>query len=338
MQIDVMAGYLATHLPELGALQHMQRFSDGQSNPTWRLDCAAGSVVLRAQPPGDLLPSAHAVDREFRVLQALAESAVPVPKVLHLCTDRQRPLERMFYIMEHLEGRIFWDPALPDLASETRAAIYDAMNAGLAALHDLDPAEVGLGDYGKPGDYFARQTGRWWRQYCASVEAPSAAMGALHPWLEAHLPASEELRLVHGDFRLDNIIFAPDRPQILGILDWELSTLGHPLAHLAYQVMQWRLPNASDMPGLGGVDRVGLGIPSDQDYVRLYCKRRNISVPEAWPVYIVFSFFRLIAILQGVVARSQQGSGSNPESGQRLARAIPMLETLAMEAMADGAH
>jgi len=336
LQTDALADHLARYVPHLGPLQRVERFGTGQSNPTWLLTGENALAVLRAKPEGALLPSAHAVDREFRVLRALAQTAVPVPQVYHMC-EADSPLGRAFYVMEYLEGRIFWQAPLDDLSLAERARIYDAMNESLADLHALDPGKIGLGDFGKQGDYFARQTNRWWRQYQASVAAPSKAMAMLYPWLTTALPPSTETRLVHGDFRLDNMIFAPDAPRILGIIDWELSTLGHPYADLAYQVMQWRLPQDSAMPGLAGVDRHAEGLPSDADYLQRYCDRRGVPVPDAWPAYIVFSFFRLIAILQGVAARAGQGTGANPESGRRLARAIPMLEDLAMEALTDAA-
>lgn len=346
MDVKALNAYLADATPELGAVQDVRRFDTGQSNPTWRLDCANGPVVLRAKPAGPTLKSAHAVDREFRVMQALAPMPVPVPRVLHLYEGEAGPLGRSFYLMEHLEGRIYWDPALPDEPPVRRSAIYAEMNRVLAALHDVDPAAVGLGDYGKAGDYFRRQHGRWWRQYQLSIDTPSRAMQAMAAWLELHLPISDEARLVHGDFRLDNMIFAPagtgETPRIIGLLDWELSTLGHPLADLAYQCMQLRLPNGGHMPGLGGLDRAALGLPTEAAYVAQYCARRGIKVPAQWEVFVVFSIFRLVAILQGVVHRAGTGAGSNPESGRKLAGAIPQLEALAqagmetMEARSDG--
>lgn len=339
MDQEALAALFAETLPALGAVQGVARFGTGQSNPTWRVDCANGPVVLRAKPPGPILKSAHAVDREFRVMQALTSTEVPVPRVLHLHEGEGGPLGRDFYVMEHLEGRIFWDPGLPGETPKARAAIYAEMNRVLAALHSVDPAAVGLGDYGRAGNYFRRQHGRWWQQYQLSIHAPSGAMQDMAAWLDRHLPDSDESRLVHGDFRLDNMIFAPDAPRVIGLLDWELSTLGHPLADLAYQCMQWRLPNASDMPGLGGLDRAALGLPSEAEYVAAYCARRAIPVPKDWEVFVVFSIFRLVAILQGVVHRAGTGAGANPESGRKLAGAIPMLEALAqdgMEAMAHG--
>jgi aminoglycoside phosphotransferase (APT) family kinase protein len=290
--------------------------------------------VLRAKPPGPLLKSAHQVEREYRVMAALASTEVPVPRVLALAEDAESPIGRAFFVMEHLDGRIFWDPALPGLDPTERAAVYDAMNATLAALHSVDVAAVGLSDFGRPGNYFARQTDRWMRQYRASAPAPNPDMERLMGWLPGHVPPDDgQVALVHGDFRLDNIIFAPDAPRVIALLDWELSTLGHPLADLAYQCMQWRLPHDGGMRGLGGLDRAALGLPSEEAYVARYCARRGLEGIGDWPFFLAFSFFRLAAILEGVVRRAHDGNASNPETARLYATAIPVLARMGCEAV-----
>ncbi|MEO0905100.1 MAG: phosphotransferase family protein, partial [Pseudomonadota bacterium] len=242
-------------------------------------------------------------------------------------------------IMRYLPGRIFWDPALPDCADAERPAIYDAMNKALAAMHDVDVGAVGLADYGKPGNYFARQLERWSSQYLSSVEEPSAAMSDIMTWLGAHMPADDrQVALVHGDWRLDNMIFQADAPDIAGILDWELSTLGHPMADLAYQCMQWRLPNQGDMRGLAGVDRAALGLPSEAQYVADYAARRGIGQIDNWPFYLVFAFFRLAAILAGVAARAAAGNASNPAMARKYGAAVPALAAMATIIMHEGAE
>ncbi|MFZ1773752.1 MAG: phosphotransferase family protein [Rhizobiaceae bacterium] len=328
-----IAQWLEANIDGFQGLQTVTKFSSGQSNPTYLLTADSGKYVLRTKPQGALLKSAHLVDREFRVMQALAGSKVPVPKVFALCSDRDSPVWRMFYVMAHCEGRIFWDPALPEAASNAeRAAIYDAMNATLAALHDVDISAVGLADYGKPGNYFERQLARWTSQYKTSQTGDLPAMEALMAWLSANLPADDgQVSLVHGDYRLDNMIFAPDQPEILAVIDWELSTLGHPLADLAYQCMQWRLPHDSGFRGLGGLDRQALGIPSEQAYVDAYCGRRGIGPVSNWDFYVAFSFFRLAAILQGVYRRSLDGNASNPEKAKLYGQAVPLLAAMAMK-------
>ncbi|MEM9583686.1 MAG: phosphotransferase family protein [Pseudomonadota bacterium] len=327
-----MAPYLRDVVPWLGALIRIEKFASGQSNPTYKLTTQTAQYVLRAKPPGQLLASAHMVEREFRVMAALQGSDVPVPRMIHLATDETSPIGRAFFIMEMIEGRIFWDPGVPELARGVRGAIYDQMNQALAALHDVDVAAVGLSDFGKPGNYFVRQTDRWSRQYVASKTADNANMDQLMSWLGAEMPVDDgQVALVHGDYRLDNMIFAPERAEVAALLDWELSTLGHPLADLAYQCMQWRLPHEGGMRGLGGLDRQALGIPSEADYVARYCKRRGIDTPANWPFYLAFSFFRLAAILEGVVRRAQDGNASNPETARSYAAAIPLLAAEAVK-------
>ncbi|MEM9100253.1 MAG: phosphotransferase [Pseudomonadota bacterium] len=329
--VDGLAPYLAEAIPGFGTLQEVKKFSSGQSNPTYALTASSGRYVLRCQPTGTLLKSAHQVDREFRVMQALGETDVPVPHMLHLAKD-DGPLGRDFYVMGFLEGRIFWDPALPELSQPERTEVYDQMNTVLAALHSVDLEATGLADYGAPGNYYARQFSRWSKQYRASELDPVPQMDALIDWIADRVPEDDGLiSLVHGDWRIDNLMFHPTEPRIIGVLDWEISTLGHPVADLAYQCMQWYLPNSGTMRGLGGVDRAAIGLPSDTAYIAAYCKRRGWDGIDNWPFYLAFSFFRLIAILQGVVRRAHDGNASNPEKAQMMAAAIPLLAGLATE-------
>ena len=339
IDLDRLRTYLAREVPQIGPLERITKYAGGQSNPTYLLETDHGRIVLRAKPPGKLLVSAHQVDREFRVMAALAASGVAVPKMLHLADDADPPIGRAFFVMDHVEGRVLWDPALPDETPEARAAIYDAMNATLAALHRIDPAAIGLADFGRAEGYFARQTNRWTQQYHATRSGPHAAMDDVIAWLNAHMPPEDgQGALVHGDFRLDNLIFASDGPEIRAVLDWELSTLGHPLADLAYQCMQLRLPNNGAMRGLGGVDRSALGIPSETEYVAAYCARREIAAPKNWNFYLVFCFFRLAAILEGVVRRAADGNASNPEAARTYAAAIPVLTNEAVTIIHGSTH
>jgi aminoglycoside phosphotransferase (APT) family kinase protein len=327
-----LAPYLEAEVPGFHGLLSIEKFSSGQSNPTYLVTARSGRYVLRAKPSGQLLKSAHQVDREFRVMKALAGTDVPVPAMLHLSPE-QSPIGRMFYVMGFVEGRIFWDPVLPEIASNAgRAAIYDAMNATIVALHEVDPAAVGLGDFGKPGSYFERQLGRWTSQYRASETASLPDMNRLIHWLEATIPPDDGIvSLVHGDYRLDNMIFAPDGPRVLAVLDWELSTLGHPYADLAYQCMQWRLPHSSGFRGLGGVDRRSLGLPTEVEYVAAYCRRRGIDGIANWTFFLAFSFFRLAAICQGVYRRALDGNASNPDKAKMYGEAVMLLSGLAVQ-------
>ncbi|MEO1191242.1 MAG: phosphotransferase family protein [Pseudomonadota bacterium] len=332
-QLDeaALAAYLPTKVPSLGRLLEAKKFAGGQSNPTFLLTGSEGRAVLRRKPPGELLKSAHAVDREYRVMTALAGTAVPVPRMLHLCED-EAVIGSVFFVMEFLEGRIFWDPALPELEQDQRGPIFGAMNAALAALHLVDIEAAGLSDFGRPGSYFSRQVSRWSKQYQLSETQNLPDMDRLIAWLEANMPDDDgRVSLVHGDFRLDNMIFANEGPSILGVLDWELSTLGHPWSDLAYQCMQWRLPNEGVFRGLGDLDRRGHGLPNEADYVAAYCQRTGIARIETWTFCLAFSFFRLAAILQGVLKRALDGNASNPERGLKMGEAVPVLARMAID-------
>ena len=312
----------------------LDKFKGGQSNPTFKLTARSGTYVLRRQPPGKLLKSAHAVDREFRVMRALDGSDVPVPRTYALCEDCSI-IGSMFYVMEFAQGRIFWNAALPELDSpEQRTAVYDDMNRVLSAMHNVDLAAVGLEDYGKPGNYFARQLARWTSQYRASELREIPAMEDLIAWLDQNLPADDgRVALVHGDYRLDNLVFHPTAPRIIAVLDWELSTLGHPFADIAYQCMQLRMPaDQAATPGLAGLDRASLGIPSESDYVARYCRRTGISGIDNWTFYLAFSFFRLAAIIQGVAKRAVDGNASNTRAAE-LGRWVEPLARMALEAI-----
>lgn len=326
-----LAPYLEAHIKGFAGLNAIEKFSSGQSNPTYLLKADSGSYVLRAKPPGQLLKSAHQVDREYRVMKALANTDVPVPPVLHL-SGEDSPIGRMFYVMQFVEGRILWDPALPEMGNSERSAIYDAMNRTLAALHSVDVETVGLADFGKPGSYFERQLSRWASQYRASETGTIADMDRLIPWLERRLPPDDgKISLVHGDYRIDNMMFAPDRPEVIAVLDWELSTLGHPYADLSYQCMHWRLPHASGFRGLGGIDRAAIGLPSEEEYVARYCERRGLSGIDNWTFCLAFSFFRLGAICQGVYKRYVDGNASNPEKAKGYHEVTKLLARQAVE-------
>ncbi len=306
--------YLSHEIVGFKRLLSFQKFSDGQSNPTYLLTADSGQYVLRRQPFGDILKSAHAVDREFQVITALQQSEIPVPRALHLCKDPEI-LGSLFFIMSYEPGRVFWNPTLPELDKAQRGAIYDEMNRILSALHDVDIAAAGLESFGKPGNYFARQISRWTRQYQASETRPIPAMHTLIEWLPENTPPDNGMTsLIHGDYRIDNIIFDAQRPTGKAVLDWELSTLGHPYADLAYQCMQWRVDNDSVVRGLGNLDRQKLGIPTEQEYVARYCERRGLANIPDWNFYLAFSFFRFAAILQGVYKRALDGNASSEKA------------------------
>jgi len=304
--------WLRAHLPGFTGLARIEQFRGGQSNPTFLLTADDGArYVLRKKPSGALLPSAHAVDREFRVISGLNGSAVPVARPLCLCTDAS-VIGTMFYLMEYVAGRNFWDATLPGMTPPERAALYDEMNRVLVALHRLDYVAAGLGDYGKPGNYFARQIARWGGQYRASETERIEAMEKLLTWLPANIPQGDETALVHGDYRLDNLIFHSRSPSMLAVVDWELSTLGHPLADFSYHVMLWRIP-AGEAGGLQGLDLLALGIPSEAEYVAAYCARtgRPAIEPRVWEFCMAYNLFRVACIQQGIMKRVLEGTAAS---------------------------
>ena len=326
-----LARYLTGHLPGFDTPLAVRQFAGGQSNPTFLLETAAIRSVLRKKPPGDLLPSAHAVEREFRVMTALAAQGLPIARPLLFCEDASI-IGTPFYVMDYVEGRVFRDLTLPGLTPAERAALFDAMNATLAQLHTVDYVAAGLETYGKPGNYFARQITRWSAQYLASTRARLPAMQRLMDWLPANVPASsgpEETTIAHGDFRMENLIFHPTEPRVLAILDWELSTLGHPLADLAYNCMPWNL-NHGQYSGLRGLDLQALGIPGEATYIATYCLRTNRPAIEGWPFYMAFSLFRMASIAQGVYARSLMGNASS-ESASKFEGTAEVLAARACE-------
>ena len=321
-----LAQYLESQVVGFKGPLTAEKFPGGQSNPTFKITTASADYVLRRKPPGELLKSAHAVDREFRVLSALADTDVPVAQVYHLCDD-DSIIGSMFYLMEYKQGRVFWDPALPGISNLDRGDIFDQMNRVLVALHSVDIDAVGLQDYGRPGNYFARQIGRWTKQYQASESETIADMDRLIEWLPANTPEDDgKLVLAHGDFRLDNMMFHDNESEAIALLDWELSTLGHPYADLAYQCMQLRLDNNCVLAGLGGIDRQSLGIPSEQDYVALYCQRMGLETIPNWNFYVIFSMFRFAAILEGVGQRALGGNASSDKALEMRALIKPLAQ------------
>ncbi len=329
--VDQLTAYLHGHMPALaaGPLQ-FEQFKGGQSNPTFRLTAADGQrYVMRRKPPGVLLQSAHAVDREFRVISALHGTEVPVARPHVLCED-PAVIGTAFYVMDCVEGRVLWDPTLPGMTPAERSAIYDELNRVIAALHRVDPMAVGLAGYGKVGGYLERQIKRWTQQYRAAETEKIPAMEALIDWLPQHRPAEGETRIVHGDYRLDNVMFHPTEPRILAVLDWELATLGDPLVDFAYHCMTWHMTNGANTRGLGGADLAALGIPGEPAYLQTYLQRagqtgRQID-PNTWGYYIVFNMFRLAGILQGILGRALQGNASNAAAMVAGQRAKPLAE------------
>jgi aminoglycoside phosphotransferase (APT) family kinase protein len=308
--VDRLAGYLAAHLPGFAGPLTVKQFQGGQSNPTYLLGTPQRRYVMRSKPGpvARLLPSAHAIEREFRVMRALASQGIPVPEVLLLCED-EAVIGRAFFLMEHVEGRIFWEQSLPGLAPAERGAIYDEMNRVIAALHSVDVARAGLADYGKAGNYFERQIGRWSRQYRASETETIEAMNRLIDWLPAHVPPGDETTVVHGDFRLDNLIFHPTEARVLAVIDWELSTLGHPLADFSYLCMSWHIPPGA-FRGIAGLDLAALGIPAEGQFIKRYRERTGRTRIEHWNFYLAYNLFRIAAILQGVYKRALEGTAS----------------------------
>ncbi len=323
---DQLETYLKSYTEIDGPL-NIEKFKGGQSNPTFKLTDSNGSYVLRAQPIGKLLKSAHAVDREFKVQEALYSTAVPVAKMLHLCTDREI-IGSMFYLMEFKQGNIYWDASLPEIPSPQRPAYYQAMIVNLAKLHQVDIDQQGLAEYGKPGNYFARQLARWSSQYQASETRNIQAMDRLINWLEQQLPEDDgQVSLVHGDYRLDNLMFHSEKAEIVATLDWELSTLGHPWADLAYQCMCLRMPAAAGgMSGLLGKNRADLQIPTEAEYIASYCQQMQLSQQRIsnWSFYLAFSYFRLAAICQGVAKRAELGNASNSQASKIGAMVEPL--------------
>lgn len=313
---EILAIYLQKHLDGFCGPLTSKKFKGGQSNPTYLLEAKSGNYVLRRKPPGKLLASAHAVDREFRVLTALHGSSVPVAKPYHLCKD-DSVIGSMFYVMEFIDGDIFWDPSLPEFSPAQRGDYYDAILQTMAALHSVDIEAAGLADYGKPGNYFARQISRWSEQYRAAETDDIEAMNRLIEMLPLRCPDDDgSVALVHGDFRIDNLMFAKGKPEISAIVDWELSTLGHPLADLGYFCMALRLPRNPALPGLAGMNRKELGIPSEEKILARYAELTGRDIPEDWQFVLAFSFFRLAAIAQGVAKRAQQGNASSEQAMQ----------------------
>ncbi len=318
LDLDVVNAYLRDHLPGYEGPLEADKFETGQSNPTFLLKTPKQNYVLRRKPPGVLLKSAHAVDREFRVQSALADTDVPVARMHLLCEDDD-VIGSAFYVMEHLNGRNFYQPTMEGESNTTRTAVIDEMNRVLAALHSVDIDAVGLSDYGPPGNYYERQIGRWTKQYCASETDSIPKMDALIEALQASIPADDGQRtLVHGDYRIDNMMFEQGGTRCLGVLDWELSTIGHPYADLAAVIMQWQMPPGKEGRGMAGLDRVSLGLPSDQEFIDRYCERRGLAGIDNFGFYLSFNFFRMASIIQGVYKRALDGNASNPERAMRL--------------------
>ena len=329
-----LSTWMAQHVEGFAGPLQVEMFKGGQSNPTYKLVTPHCSYVMRAKPGpvAKLLPSAHAIEREFKVMRGLAGTKVPVPRMYALCED-ESVIGRAFYIMEFKAGRVLWDQSLPGMTPAERGAIYDELNRVIAALHTVDVAQQGLSDYGKSGNYFERQISRWSKQYVASITQPIPEMDQLMAWLPANMPESardeSKLSIVHGDYRLDNVMFAADGPQAIAVLDWELSTLGHPLADFSYHCMAWHIPTSLGR-GIGGLDLAALGIPSEAEYLRRYCERTGLSTPEQlqadWNFYLAFNMFRIAAILQGIAKRVEAGTASNAQAKASGDTARPMAQ------------
>ena len=322
--VAALASYLEGAIDDFTGPLQVEQFKGGQSNPTFLLRTPLRNYVLRRKPAGKLLPSAHAIEREYRVMAALRDSAVPVPRMYCLCEDAS-VIGSAFYVMEQVQGRILWEPGLSGFRVDDRVRLFDDMNRVIAALHQVDVAALGLADYGKPGNYFARQIGRWSAQYRASETERIESMERLIEWLPQNIPDAQATALVHGDYRLDNLVFQATEPRVIAVLDWELSTLGHPMADFAYHAMAWTTPPGA-MRGLAGLDLAGLGIPSLDAYVERYCERVGMARPSPaeWSFYLAYNLFRGAAISQGIMKRALDGSASSAhalEAGRR-ARAV----------------
>lgn len=326
-----LASWLCSHVDDFRGPLTVEQFKGGQSNPTYKLVTPSRNYVLRRKPPGPIVQGAHAVEREARVLTALLGVGYPVAKVFGLCTD-DSVIGSWYYVMEMVEGRIFWDAAFLGVPTDERASYFDAMNETIARLHMLDYRAIGLEDFGKPGNYFTRQIGRWTRQYLEDTDAGrNPDMDALVEWLPANIPEGDETSLVHGDFRCDNLIFHPSEPRVIAVLDWELSTLGHPLADFAYHAMMYKMPPII-VAGLAGADLAALGIPSEADYVGAYCRRTGREGIPSWNFYIAFNYFRLAAIFHGIKGRVVRGTAVSAHARERVA-GFPVLAKLARQAM-----
>lgn len=322
-----LARWLAEHVPGFAGPLTVSQFKGGQSNPTYRLDTPGKAYVLRRKPPGQLLKGAHAVEREARVLSSLAPTGFPVPPVHALCTD-DSVIGTWFFVMDMVEGRIFWDATAPGVSAEERRALFDSMNATIAWLHAIDPASVGLADYGKPGNYFERQIARWSKQYLEDVDAGrDPDMDRLIEWLPANIPPGDEAVIAHGDFRIDNLIFHPHEPRVIAVLDWELSTLGHAGADFAYHAMMYHMP-PHIVAGLVGADLAALSIPSEADYLASYCARMGRDGMPGYDFYLAFNFFRFAAIFHGIKGRVARGTAASAQARERVA-AFPELTALA---------
>ncbi len=318
--------YMRSHVEGFEGPLTVRQFKGGQSNPTYRLESPSGRYVMRRKPPGKLLRSAHAVDREFRVISALYAADFPVPRPYVLCEDDD-VVGTMFYIMEFVDGRIFWDLDLPDCAPEERAAIYDNANQVIADLHNYDVAKIGLEDFGKPGNYFARQISRWSKQYVASETRAVDAMNRLIDWLPQNIPEDESASVVHGDYRLDNMVFHPTEARVIGVLDWELSTIGHPLGDFTYHLMAWQMPEVGiGSTGLAGKDLEQLGIPSEEAYVDMYCRRTGRDGIANRSFYMAYNFFRIAAILQGIAGRVRDGTAASVHAERAELAVTPLAE------------
>ena len=322
-----LAPWLAEHVEGFEGPVAIEKFPGGQSNPTYRLTATSGAYVLRRKPFGAVLPSAHAVDREYRLIAALHPTGFPVARPYALCED-DAVIGSAFYVMEMVEGRTFWDGSLPDLAPPERRTVYEAMIDRLADLHAIDPDAVGLGDYGPPGSYFERQVRRWTKQYRAAQTDELPKVEKLIEWLPATLPKQDRLSIIHGDYRIDNIIFAPDAPRVAAVLDWELSTLGDPLADFAYVAMNWRMPSGEKNASIGGLDLPSLGIPTLDEITARYCARTGRDgIPDLdW--YFAFNLFRLLGIVQGIKKRAIDGNASSAKATE-MAKRVPMLSAAA---------
>ncbi len=319
--VGALAEYLHGRIPEFSGNLEVHQFKGGQSNPTYLIETGGHKYALRRKPPGQLLPSAHAIDREYRVMSALAGTDVPVPRTWCLCEDAA-VIGTTFFLMDCVAGRVFWDPSLPGLANAERTALWNEINRVIAALHRVDCRAVGLESFGRPGNYIARQIERWTKQYRASETERIEAMDNLIAWLPRNIPPGEETTIVHGDYRIDNLIFHPAEPRVLAVLDWELSTLGHPLADFAYNLMAWRL-GPGQFRGMHGIDIAALGIPLEEEYVALYCARTGRASIANIDFYLAYNMFRLAAILQGIAKRAIDGTAANAQAVETGKRARP---------------